>query len=90
MNIRPAKGHEAEALSAVALKAKAYWGYSADTIESWKQELRVSSDAITSMPTFVVAVGDEIAGFYSLVSTWVSRWRRLSSTRSTTSGPGNC
>src|SRR5256885_5730790 len=67
MNIRPAQEHEAEALSALALKAKAYWGYPAGTIESWKQELSVSSDAIASTPTFVAAVGDEIAGFYSLV-----------------------
>jgi len=67
MNIRAAQEHEAGALSALALKAKAYWGYSADAIESWRQELSVSSDAITSRPTFVAAVGDEIAGFYSLV-----------------------
>ncbi len=67
MNIRPAQEHEAETLSALALKAKAYWGYPADTIESWKQELSISSDAIASMPTFVAAVGDETAGFYSLV-----------------------
>ena len=57
MNIRPAQEHEAEALSALALKAKAYWGYSADTIESWRQDLGVSSDTITSRPTFVAAVG---------------------------------
>jgi ribosomal protein S18 acetylase RimI-like enzyme len=67
MNIRPAQEHEAEALSALALKAKAYWGYSADTLELWTQDLSVSSDIITSKSTFVAAVGDEIAGFYSLV-----------------------
>lgn len=67
MNIRPAQVHEAEALSALALKSKAYWGYSAAAIESWRQELRVSNDTITSRPTFVAAVGDEIAGFYSLM-----------------------
>jgi ribosomal protein S18 acetylase RimI-like enzyme len=67
MNIRPAQAHEAGALSALALKAKAYWGYSADTIESWRQDLSVSSDTITARPTFVAAIGDEIAGFYSLV-----------------------
>jgi len=59
-NIRPAQGHEAEALSALALKAKASWGYAADTIELWKQDLSISTDAITSRPTFVAAVGDEI------------------------------
>jgi len=67
LSIRPAQGHEAEALSALALKAKAYWGYPADTIELWRQDLSVSSDTITSRPTFVAAIGDKIAGFYSLV-----------------------
>ena len=67
INIRPAQGHEAEALSALALKAKASWGYAADTIELWKQDLSISTDAITSRPTFVAAVGDEIVGFYSLL-----------------------
>lgn len=67
MNIRPAQEHEAEALSALALEAKAYWGYSAAAIESWRQDLSVSSDTIASRPTFVAGVGDEIVGFYSLV-----------------------
>src|SRR5258706_12185702 len=67
MNIRPAQEHEAEALSALAREAKAYWGYSPDMIESWRQELSVSSDTITLRPTFVAAVGEEIAGFYCLV-----------------------
>ena len=50
MNIRPAQGHEAEALTAIALEAKAHWDYPADTLESWKQELTVSTQAITSRP----------------------------------------
>jgi molybdenum cofactor cytidylyltransferase len=66
MNIRPAQGHEAEALSALALKAKAYWGYPAETIELWKQDLTVSIHTITSRPTFVAVLGDEIVGFHSL------------------------
>jgi ribosomal protein S18 acetylase RimI-like enzyme len=66
VNIRPAHGHEAETLTAIALEAKAYWGYPAGTIESWKQELTVSTQTITSKPTFVAVIGDEIVGFYSL------------------------
>ena len=66
MNIRPAQGHEAEALTAIALKAKAYWGYPADTLESWKQELTVSTRTVTSRPTFVAVIRDEIVGFYSM------------------------
>jgi ribosomal protein S18 acetylase RimI-like enzyme len=67
MNIRPAQEQEAEALSALALKAKAHWGYSAETIESWKEDLTVSIHTIVSRPTFVAALGDEIVGFYSLL-----------------------
>jgi len=66
VNIRPAQGHEAEALTAIALKAKAYWGYPADTLESWKQELTVSTRTVTSRPTFVAVIRDEIVGFYSM------------------------
>jgi len=67
VNIRPAKGREAQALTALALEAKAHWGYPADTLESWKRELTVSTQAITSRPTFVAVIGDEIVGFYSLL-----------------------
>jgi ribosomal protein S18 acetylase RimI-like enzyme len=67
VNIRPAQGHEAEALTAIALEAKAHWGYSAATLESWRQELTVSTRAITSRPTFVAVLGEEIVGFYSLL-----------------------
>ena len=44
MKIRPAQAREAEALTAIALKTKAYWGYPADTLESWRQELTVSTE----------------------------------------------
>jgi len=66
VNIRPAQGHEAKALTAIALEAKAFWGYPADTLESWKQELTVSTQTVTSRPTFVAVIADEIVGFYSL------------------------
>lgn len=66
MNIRPAQPHEAEALSALARKSKSHWGYSSETIDSWKAQLSVSADAIASWPTFVAALEDEIAGFYAL------------------------
>jgi predicted N-acetyltransferase YhbS len=66
VNIRPAQGHEAEALTAIAVEAKAYWGYPAATLESWRLELTVSTQTIASRPTFVALIGEEIAGFYTL------------------------
>src|SRR5207245_7081682 len=66
-NILTTQGHEAAALTAIVVEAKADWGHPADTLESWKRELTVSTQAITSRPTFVAVIGDEIVGFYSLL-----------------------
>ena len=66
MNIRPAVEHEAAALSALAMRAKAHWGYSAETLERWRAELSVSPTNVREGPTFVAMVGAEVAGFYSL------------------------
>ena len=65
-NIRPAVETEAELLSALAMRAKAHWGYSAEALEGWRAELAVSPQSIRARPTFVAMVGIEIAGFYSL------------------------
>jgi len=66
MNIRPAVETEAQLLSALAMRAKAYWGYSVEALEGWRAELAVSPQGIRTRPTFVAMVGIEVAGFYSL------------------------
>jgi ribosomal protein S18 acetylase RimI-like enzyme len=66
MNIRPAVESEAAVLSDLVMFAKSHWGYSAETLEQWRPELAVSPTNIRERPTFVAAVGTEIAGFYSL------------------------
>ena len=66
MNIRPAVETEAQLLSALAMRAKAYWGYSDEALEAWRAELAVSPQGIRARPTFVAMVGIEVAGFYSL------------------------
>ena len=73
VEIRPAVAHEAQALSALALEAKAHWGYSREAIESWKDELRISPENVASKPTYVGAIDGVAAGFYSLAAsgtTW--------------------
>ena len=65
-NIRLAVETEAELLSALAMRAKAHWGYSAEVLEGWRAELAVSPQGIRVRPTFVAMVGFEVAGFYSL------------------------
>src|SRR6266568_2993540 len=66
MNIRQAAETEAQLLSALAMRAKAHWGYSAEVLEGWRAELAVSPQGIRVRPTFVAMVGFEVAGFYSL------------------------
>lgn len=66
VEIRRASASEAEKLSALALEAKAHWGYSPETIESWRDQLRISSANVASKPTYVGAIDEAIVGFYSL------------------------
>jgi len=66
MNIRAALETEAPALSSLAMRAKAHWGYSASTLELWRAELTISAADVRDRPTFVATIGPVVAGFYSL------------------------
>ncbi|GGX73773.1 GNAT family N-acetyltransferase [Saccharospirillum salsuginis] len=68
MVIRPAKPEEAHLLSALALRSKAYWGYSAEFMRLCKDELNWSADQIAASAfTFVVAERHhQIVGFYAV------------------------
>jgi GNAT superfamily N-acetyltransferase len=66
MDIRPALENEAQLLCALAMKAKAYWGYTKDALEAWRSDLTVSAKDIRAKPTYVATVDGEIVGFYSL------------------------
>ena len=66
VEIRKAAASEAEALSALALEAKAHWGYSREAIDSWRDQLRISSENVEAKPTYVGAIDGVIVGFYSL------------------------
>lgn len=61
MELRPGLPGEAAALSALALRSKGHWGYSAEFLEACRRELSVAE---SSLPAVTVAViGDTIAGF---------------------------
>jgi GNAT superfamily N-acetyltransferase len=66
MYIRRAQIEEHEALSRIALEAKAHWGYRAADLARWEADLTVSPDSLTQQPTFVAEVGSCIAGFFQL------------------------
>jgi GNAT superfamily N-acetyltransferase len=73
VKIRPARADEAPQLSALALEAKAHWGYPADAMRSWKAQLEVTADDIACKAVYVVEVENAIVGFYSLAMSGPAR-----------------
>lgn len=73
MHIRRAVAEDATALSALALRAKAYWGYAEAQVEAWRTSLEVSAESVSAQPTFVAELNGLLVGFYSLApseSSW--------------------
>lgn len=66
VTIRPARKHEAEVLTAIALASKAHWGYDAAFMEMCRLEMSVSPEDIEQQTVVVAQVGRETAGFYGL------------------------
>jgi GNAT superfamily N-acetyltransferase len=64
--IRRARPDEAPTLTAIALAAKAHWGYAAAQIERWRPVLEVTAGQLATQPAFVAACGSAV-GFYSLL-----------------------
>ncbi|MGI9284548.1 MAG: GNAT family N-acetyltransferase [Pseudomonadales bacterium] len=66
--IRPAVSNEAELLSELALRSKAYWDYPDEFIEACREELSYSRDQIDSSTfSFVIAESPHgVTGFYAL------------------------
>src|SRR5689334_7708157 len=66
--IRPAQPHEAEALTAIAVASKAYWGYPASALRQWLPDLVVTREAIVSQPVHVAEQGGRVLGLAILAA----------------------
>jgi len=64
--IRPAQPFESTALSDLALRSKATWGYSPQFIAACQSALRLSPQFIDAVPVFLLEVEGMMAGFYAL------------------------
>jgi N-acetylglutamate synthase-like GNAT family acetyltransferase len=53
-------------LTEIALKSKSFWGYSNELLESWRNDLTVTSKMISKCTVFKFLVDDQIVGFYIL------------------------
>jgi GNAT superfamily N-acetyltransferase len=66
VEVRPAHADEAEAMSSLALRSKALWGYSAEFLERCRAELTIRSDEINALRAHVALEGGCFVGFFTL------------------------
>ena len=57
---------DAKTLTEIALKSKAFWGYSSELIESWRADLTVTSKTIQTCQVYKCMVDKVVVGFYVL------------------------
>ncbi|MFE3505066.1 GNAT family N-acetyltransferase [Kitasatospora sp. NPDC059146] len=66
MRIRSARPDEAELLTAIALRAKAYWGYDEAFMAACREELTLDAAAVERASTLVAEEGGRVLGFAAL------------------------
>ncbi|HEY8039705.1 MAG TPA: GNAT family N-acetyltransferase [Polyangiaceae bacterium] len=66
MSIRPARPDEAAALSDLALRSKAVWGYDADFLERCRAELTLHPEQIVPWRAHVADEAGVIVGFFTV------------------------
>ena len=66
--IRAARPDEAEALTELAIRSKAYWGYSPSFMEACRDELTVTDGALTAPDAhyYVAEGGSRLLGYYAV------------------------
>ncbi len=57
---------DAKLLTEIALESKAFWGYSKDLIERWREDLTVTPTMFKEWNVYKFVFENEIAGFYIL------------------------
>ena len=53
-------------LSEVAFAAKQHWGYPAEWMAQWRDELRLTPEYISAQPVYVAKQAGKIVGFFGL------------------------
>jgi len=64
--IRHAKPDEADALTALAQRAKAHWGYSSAWMDAWRSQLTIAPDYIARHRVLVAELAGRLAGMCAL------------------------
>ena len=68
MEIKKARIVDAEILTDLTLKSKAYWKYGDEQIENWRADLSISSQYISENEVYNLLYGNQIIAYYSYFS----------------------
>lgn len=68
IQFRKAEASDAPALSELAFRSKAHWGYTPVQLEAWRDALTLSPLWISQHPTHVAEIGGQTAGFFALLA----------------------
>jgi GNAT superfamily N-acetyltransferase len=66
IKVRSAVASDAEALTQLVFRAKAFWRYPSEWMEAWRNELTVTSDYIAPHRVVLAEAGGQLAAFYAL------------------------
>jgi len=64
LRVRPARADEAEILTDLSLRSKAFWGYDAGFLARCRAVMTVKARSIETYPHYVAELDGRIAGFY--------------------------
>lgn len=65
MEITKARNEDAEELTKLTKKSKAYWGYSDEQISLWEDDLRITPYYLENNVAFVIKSNNHISGYYA-------------------------
>jgi len=68
MKIVPAISRDAEILTSITKKSKAYWGYTDEQLANWADLLTITEIYIETNSVFNLLMKSEIVGYYSFVN----------------------
>lgn len=68
VTLRPARPSESAALSDLALRSKAHWGYDAAFLEAWRAELTITPERIEAEQMTVAQERGALVGMISLAA----------------------
>jgi len=65
--LRPARDSDADALTELAARSEAYWGYDEAFMARFRELYRITPEYLAANPTFILERGEAPVGFFSIL-----------------------